>query len=90
MPFAAKTASGFRPPRGSASDRGYDGTWRITRRRFLSKHRRCLFCGSKSTEVDHIDGLGPRAPLGHDPANLRALCKPCHSRRTAEASSRWV
>lgn len=36
-----------------------------------------------ATEVDHVDGLGPLGPRGHDWSNLRALTKRCHSRVTA-------
>lgn len=32
-----------------------------------------------ATDVDHIDG----DPLNNVPANLRSLCHPCHSRKTA-------
>ena len=31
-------------------------------------------------EVDHIDGN----PENNDPKNLRSLCAPCHSRKTAQ------
>jgi hypothetical protein len=33
--------------------------------------------------VDHIDGLGPLGPLGHDPTNLRSMTKGHHDKRTA-------
>ncbi|MFX4294091.1 HNH endonuclease [Streptomyces bohaiensis] len=36
-------------------------------------------------EVDHIDGLGPLGPRGHDPTNLRSMTKQHHSRATARA-----
>lgn len=36
-----------------------------------------------ASDVDHIDGLGPLGPRGHDPDNLRSMCHPCHSKRTA-------
>ncbi|MEU1945275.1 hypothetical protein ABZ554_23285 [Streptomyces sp. NPDC020125] len=35
--------------------------------------------------VDHVDGLGPLGPRGHDWANLRAMTKAHHSRETAKA-----
>lgn len=78
--------------RPNATARGYDARWRQTRRQFLDGHPYCESDTCKAmpqwqrplaNEVDHIDGLGPKGPQGHDPDNLRALCKPCHSRRTA-------
>jgi len=39
--------------------------------------------GGRATDVDHIDGLGPNGPRGHDWSNLRALCHSHHSQRTA-------
>jgi 5-methylcytosine-specific restriction protein A len=36
----------------------------------------------RATEVDHVDGLGPLGPRGHDWANLQALTKAHHSRKT--------
>lgn len=69
--------------RPSASARGYDARWQRTRRRYLREHPTCVVCGQPATDVDHIDGLGPHGPRGHDPTNLRSLCHPCHSRRTA-------
>jgi len=78
--------------RPNATQRGYDARWRETRRTYLAEHPWCEDedCGRKpqwlrspAADVDHIDGLGPSGPRGHDPDNLRALCKPCHSKRTA-------
>lgn len=78
--------------RPDATARGYDARWRETRRQFLQTH---VYCESdtclqlpewhrpQASDVDHRDGLGPKGPRGHDPDNLRALCHPCHSRRTA-------
>ncbi|WP_213002631.1 HNH endonuclease signature motif containing protein [Winogradskya consettensis] len=67
--------------RGSAAQRGYDARWRRTRAAHLGRHPLCP-CGSIATDVDHIDGLGPKGPRGHDPSNLRSLCHSCHSQRT--------
>lgn len=67
--------------RPSAGARGYDATWRALRADVLRRHPRCA-CGSKATEVDHLVAIrdgGARL----DPKNLRTMCKPCHSRRTA-------
>ena len=68
--------------RPSARRRGYDRQWERVRSAFLAAHPRCTFCGAPAVDVDHvvpIAGGGPRL----DPANLRALCHPCHSSRTA-------
>lgn len=37
----------------------------------------------RGLHVDHIDGLGPLGPRGHDPANLQALCASCHGLETS-------
>ncbi len=61
--------------------RGYGAPWRRLRARFLIANPFC-FCGAKANEVDHIK---PRREGGSDsPDNLQALCKPCHSRKTAK------
>lgn len=44
---------------------------------------RCAEETQHPLEVDHIDGLGPDGPRGHDPTNLQALCRPCHQTKTA-------
>lgn len=67
----------YRPDRNA---RGYDSRWRRTRARFLARHRICERCGKPATEAHHRDGKGPLGPRGHDPLNLEALCKSCHSR----------
>ena len=77
----AKRESENRRPR--AHERGYDSRWRRTRKRYLALHSHCVECGAPATEVDHIDGLGPSGPRGHDYSNLQALCKRHHSQRTA-------
>lgn len=72
--------------RPSATARGYDAEWRRTRAAFLQSHPICEdpeVCIEPATDVDHVDGLGPKGPRGHDPNNLRALCHSHHSRRTA-------
>jgi 5-methylcytosine-specific restriction protein A len=72
--------------RPSASSKGYDAQWRKTRQEFLRAYPVCQDergCVAKATDVDHIDGEGPRGPRGHDWTNLRALCHSHHSKRTA-------
>lgn len=85
------TADARRP---SAAARGYDVKWRKTRARYLRALNplACENCGRTPTEagpleVDHLDGLGPRGPRGHDPTNLQALCKSCHATKTAHQTN---
>jgi 5-methylcytosine-specific restriction enzyme A len=70
--------------RGSAHARGYDTKWRRLRLVILANEPLCRSCREAgltepATEVDHIDGNARHNAV----ANLRPLCKPCHSRRTA-------
>lgn len=67
--------------RPSAARRGYGRPWRELRASFLAEHPRCADCAAPATEVDHIISL--RRGGANDAANLRALCKPCHARKTA-------
>jgi 5-methylcytosine-specific restriction protein A len=78
--------------RGTSTERGYDARWRRTRASYLRDHPACecddctdlpFVERGLATDVDHIDGLGPAGPRGHDPTNLRAMAHACHSRRTA-------
>jgi 5-methylcytosine-specific restriction protein A len=78
--------------RGTASQRGYDSSWRRVRAAYLKANPFCeceecsaLLISQRpfATDVDHIDGLGPNGPLGRDWSNLRALSHSHHARRTA-------
>jgi 5-methylcytosine-specific restriction enzyme A len=73
--------------RPTAAQRGYDAHWRRTRAAYLANHPRCEQpgCGLPAVDVNHLDGLGPRGPRGHDFTNLEALCHPHHSQHTARA-----
>lgn len=82
-PPAASAPAFSRPAddRPSAAKRGYGRKWRVIRAAFLKAHPRCEACGASASEADHRT---PRAAGGSDAwANLRPLCKPCHSRKTA-------
>lgn len=71
--------------RPSARARGYDTKWERTRAEYLRSHPLCqdeAGCIQRATDVDHIDGLGPKGPRGHDPSNLRSLCHSHHSQKT--------
>lgn len=71
--------------RPSAAQRGYDAKWRRVRVAFLRKHPDCEWPGEEghapATEADHIVPLADGGT--HDWDNLRAYCKPHHSRKTA-------
>lgn len=78
--------------RKSTARKGYGSAWQRTRLAYLRAHPlcECAECEAvpmplreAATEVDHIDGLGPLGPRGHDWSNLRALTKAHHSRETA-------
>jgi 5-methylcytosine-specific restriction protein A len=68
-----------RPP---SNQRGYDSAWAAVRRQYLGGHPTCVVCGARATEVDHITSIREAPHLRLHWSNLRALCKPCHSRRT--------
>ena len=78
----ADRASDARRP--SARERGYDAQHERERRRYLAAHPTCEHpgCTDPSEVLDHIDGLGPNGPRGHDPANWQALCGPHHRAKT--------
>lgn len=72
--------------RPGARQRGYDAEWERTRRAYLAAFPVCQYAGGcleQATDVDHIDGLGPKGPRGRDWANLRGFCHRHHSQRTA-------
>ena len=78
--------------RGNAHARGYDARWSAFSKRYLKAHPFCEceecerlpeWSRPASTDVDHMDGLGPTGPRGYDATNCQALSHPCHSRKTA-------
>lgn len=71
--------------RPSAEARGYDADWRRCRAAYLSVHPFCAAggCSAPATDVDHILSIRQRPDLRLAWSNLRAMCHPCHSRRTA-------
>jgi 5-methylcytosine-specific restriction protein A len=71
--------------RGSPSSRGYDRTWQRLRADYLSSHPLCADCAplvAVATEVHHIRSIARDPGDRLDRANLMALCRPCHARRT--------
>lgn len=79
---SAKRADLNRP---NSNARGYDRRWRRKSEQYRAAHPICEEpgCGAPSKHVDHIDGLGPSGPRGFDDDNLKALCHPHHSSKTA-------
>ena len=70
----------------------YGRAWKRIRDRHISQHPLCEECLKQerltpSQEVHHIVPLEKGGT--HDEHNLMALCKPCHSRITAEMGDRW-
>lgn len=70
----------------------YDHRWRKIRNTYITKHPLCEHCQANgrvmpAQEVDHIIPLEDGGT--HDEANLQALCKPCHSSKTAREDDRW-
>lgn len=78
-----READSFRP---SAARRGYGHAWRRIRLAHLRREPLCRFCGERgrtvaAAEVDHVVALADGGT--HVASNLRSLCTPCHSSRTA-------
>ena len=73
-------------PRESPHRRGYGAAWRKARAYQLRTEPLCRHCATigrvePATEVDHVVPIR-RGGARLDPANLQALCKRCHSRKT--------
>jgi len=84
-----REAEGRRP---KGHGRVYDAQWARFAKRYLRNHPLCECdkCADlpdwrrpEATDVDHIDGLGPRGPRGYDENNLMAMSHACHSSKTA-------
>jgi len=76
--------------RGTAASRGYDKDWSKLRFRFLHHNPNCVVCGAPATHVDHVKSVREAPHLRLEWSNLRAMCAPCHSRRTAtDQSQNW-
>jgi len=96
MPYAAPVAcSKCRKPkpqctckRPSVTKLGYGRRWQRYRLLFLQDHPLCSdpSHGDRpvaATEVDHVEPHRGDHEKFWDPGNHQALCKPCHSRKTA-------
>lgn len=83
--------------RGTSTARGYNAGWRKLRRLVLNRQPICQdpFAIHKkngevvvaASEVDHI--ISKRAGGSNKLSNLQALCKSCHSTKTAREDGRW-
>ena len=68
-------------PRPAGYYKAYGSAWRKVRDAYLKTHPLCEACGTWACEVDHITPLAQGGT--NDWHNLQALCKACHSRKTA-------
>lgn len=74
--------------RGSARQRGYDGSWERKRATYLRRFPICALCGGLSTVADHYptsrrDLIAMRVPDPDADHRLRPLCASCHGVQTA-------
>lgn len=85
----------FDKKRGTAAARGYDARWRKLRTLVLADEplcRTCLAAGytTPASEVDHIIPARQQRGLFYTRSNLQALCKSCHSKKTATEDSTFA
>lgn len=86
------TAHYNRYERDPASKRRYGRAWRRIRDGFIAVHPLCERCKrlGKLTPAEEVHHIHPLSRGGtHDPDNLMALCKSCHSEITAREGGRW-
>ncbi|HHM4835725.1 TPA: HNH endonuclease [Pseudomonas aeruginosa] len=72
----------------NSTQRGYGYRWQQARARYLAKHPLCRLCSDAgkvvaATEVDHIIPHRGDMELFWQESNWMALCKVCHSKKTA-------
>ena len=78
--------------RDPATKRRYGRAWQRIRDRYAAAHPFCEECYKRGvlTPTEEIHHIVPLSHGGtHSEDNLMALCKPCHSRITAEMGDRW-
>lgn len=58
--------------------------WQVLRHAILERDGwKCRSCGGRGRlEIDHIRPVRTAPDRAFDPANLQALCGPCHTRKT--------
>ena len=67
----------------------YDRQWRRARAYYLAHNPLCVHClaigrTTTATDVDHVVPHKGSYSLFWDAENWQPLCKPCHSRKTAD------
>lgn len=70
----------------------YNHRWRKIRNAYINQHPICEDCleAGRYTPAQEVHHVVPLEHGGsHDFENLRALCKPCHSRQSALDGDRW-
>ena len=93
MPYKAATLKprGWIHPekrRPNSAARGYGRQWRNLRQKILEQYPVYTKCNqAPSNTVDHR--LTKARGGTDDESNLQALCRECHSRKTAMIDDRW-
>lgn len=88
-----KVDSDWHRDRETTHGRVYTKRWDRARRAFLAQHPLCEECKRQgrvepATQVDHITPHGMNMDLFWDSENnWEALCRPCHSRKTARETN---
>lgn len=88
MKQKAEKQSEYNKRRGSVSKMGYGKQWARARGMYLRENPLCFECQRQgmmveAVEVHHVVPRRDAPERFYDPANLRGLCKSCHSRETA-------
>ena len=70
--------------RGTKQQRGYGGEWERISKMLRVQYPVCQMChNAPSEDVDHIiPFVGVMDPRRTARSNLRAVCRPCHSKKT--------
>ena len=70
----------------------YGRAWKRIRDRYIKAHPLCEECkkAGRVTPAQEVHHIMPLSKGGTNvDSNLMSLCKPCHSRITAESGDRW-
>lgn len=79
----------------SRHKRGYGAAWDRLRASIMERDsylcQVCLENRQRATPATHVDHILSKAKGGtDDPANLRAICRPCHDRKSIEEKGHRV